>query len=398
MKSSDQNTQGTPSVVIATLTKPVTAVVHIDRETAIRAGKPNWGDVVVAVDTASLAGAQRELLANCKTTFVGGEHHIDLKRPPFNGAASAAKTPSFAEVDDGTVAAILDAWSEQRDRIEADEARKAKEAEAARARAVAEAISEISEYVASLNASDMLIANTRRGMVHWTWFEDLAKAIVADRRESVDFRIDLDFNSNTPPFLRNLGDCKVLRGVAADPRVVAKIKAAANEIARRIAQKAEAETAKLAERQAQDRQIAEFIAQHGTASQKARLKANVMPREEAVTALRDHVFAPFDGFDRYKKITRSDIEDATDTDNYSYDEDEALQFDTEPLSEMNAETWDRYEAGLQAAAEAFGDAAKVEARLHLGGFEYHNEWAVKIPSALVTATVGAFTFSREYAI
>jgi len=391
MQTTEQTTQGAPStVVVKALTKPVTAVVHIDREAAIRAGKSNWGDVIVAVDVASLTEAQRELLAKCNTVAVAGEAHASLKSYPLSG--HRVSTPAIAEIDSGTVARILDSWIAERERAE-------EEAAAARARAIAD----LADRFAAISVDELVCPRLRHDRAAPDIGRAVAKRLIGDKAFDLFAHYELQIGKSMAY------DDALVSALAADPRVVAKIEAGIEVIRQRRTErverqaaeqraKEEAEAAQEAERQAQDRQVAEFIAQHGTANQQARLKADVLPREEAVAALRDHAFAPLAGLARFKKITRSDIEAATDTDDFGYDEDEALQFAVEPLAEMDADTWGRFEAVSRAAAEAFGDAAKVEARLHRGGFEQHGDWAVEVPSALVTATVGAFTFSREFAL
>jgi len=128
--------------------------------------------------------------------------------------------------------------------------------------------------------------------------------------------------------------------------------------------------------------------------QRRRFAAGVLPMEELLAAVREVVFAPLASFARYVRLTRADIEAASE-DESDY---KTPEYGTCEAGEVGAEEWATYEAIVKVAAAEL-PTPEVELRLHFAGWEEDRQYyLVDRLSVLVTVTIDeVVTISREYA-
>ena len=148
---------------------------------------------------------------------------------------------------------------------------------------------------------------------------------------------------------------------------------------------AEAKAAEEAAKLAKAEFRTQFIREHGTDNQRERLEAELLSDDEIMNAMRDHVFAPLKEFDRYQKLTGSDIghEEGCGGSAYSANDAETL----------TAEQWDVVKRIKTAMPQA-----SVTARRHRGWCDADCSASVTRYGALVKQAFGPFTLAREFAI
>lgn len=160
---------------------------------------------------------------------------------------------------------------------------------------------------------------------------------------------------------------------------------AANEARKRE----EAEVARRAEEKkaVQRKQaIHKWVKEHGTDSQKDRLKEGVLPDDEVLKDIRDDLFGDLAEFDRYARLKAEDVCACDCVDN--------VDFVTDNIVELSADQYDQFSVIRSNAP----DSAKVEAKRHHGSCPNCTCDQVTRYSALVTVEWNGYTLSREYAL
>lgn len=157
-----------------------------------------------------------------------------------------------------------------------------------------------------------------------------------------------------------------------------------NQAAIKEHDKMEAER-KQQEAEQREKQLADWVAEHGTDSQKARFADGLLAEEEILDGIREQVFAPLAGEERYTKIKASDVCECKI---------EMCDVDFE-VEDAETATEKQYEY-LVAVRDRMPNA-KVQLRRHTGEGERCAETVTRY-SLLVTVEVGVITLSREYAV
>jgi len=141
----------------------------------------------------------------------------------------------------------------------------------------------------------------------------------------------------------------------------------------------------IAKEQRKVNQIKAWVEANGTENQKLRYKDGFLPDQEIIDAIRAEVYAPLDVFNRYKKLTKSDVCEGED----EYDRHD-VSFDVEDAEHLSA---DQYDALLK-IKEAI-PTATIEPRIHTAKCDDCETEVTRI-GFMVRLTVGDFEFSREY--
>jgi hypothetical protein len=398
-------------------------IIDVNQEEAIRQGKNRYGIIAIDIDPADLTPEQRETLATC-----GKANIRDIPGfPPYpqnDFSGPADKYPAVGEATTETAKYILD-WTAEKKRQIAAAKKQEHEANVQKALAcpateyivfrqlarigeryrytlpidvyhdvdkkalesdprLSDRMAEVKNEIDRLNAEDV-----ERDVAEKAEQDRIARErIIADTREAiakgaeelervVANRYIYDRNEST--WRNNAGEFP-----EAD-EFIAMIDAAKENRERHIAEK---EAAK-------KQQIADYIAANGTDNQKKRSALNLLPDDEVLNMMRDEAFAPLADFPRYEKLTASDVPCWCD----DYDEDAPdANFSNSLADEATAEEFDSMEKFT-----ALMPGAVVTLRVHRG-------WCTKCEtpdgedgnierkSIRVAVTVGAFDFSREYAV
>ena len=190
------------------------------------------------------------------------------------------------------------------------------------------------------------------------------------------------------------------RGEAERARLAPLVQAACEGIARRVQRdKAEKEAASLREQDAQRRQITDWVAQHGTANQQRRYTAGLLPKDEVVAGMRDQAFAPLSTLVRYERMKQSEVRAHVASHGYEIRDDADVEFDAEDCETATADEFD-----LMKSIRGMAPGAELRLRNHVGQMaravadDEVDEPRLQRKSLLVTLKVGAFSFSREYAV
>ncbi len=323
--------------------KTMTAIVSVDRQAAIRAGRDSYGFTVVPVKPADLTPEQRETLAGLPLRRDGTDEHADLTSPPdwrTSGVHPVDATtlqrahwPTLASVDGGTVAAMLDAYRATR-------------------AAYAEAVErEIQTFLAAPD-SELLDYGPPRCEVR-----RVSARVAADPRTSERLAA-----------LRALAD-----------RRNAEVRRAAEE--RKAAREAE-QAAREVRRNAQ---IGAWVATHGTDGQRRRYAAGLLAVREAEQGMASTVFATlsarFTEFQPLRLVDRSDVK--------------ITEAEAEDVTDAAFKAF----AAVRDAVLAEHPTATVELRTQRTfwidyGYEENEHTAL---FANVEITVGEFTFRRRFA-
>lgn len=150
-------------------------------------------------------------------------------------------------------------------------------------------------------------------------------------------------------------------------------------------EQADREAKELVIQEAKEKQIKEWVSCQGSANQQERFAAGLLPLEEVADAIRDEAFAPLNHLDRYQKITASEVCTCEyETCNLS------CEVYEEPLTEHE---WDT----LKMMRELMGENATVAIKTHSCTTDECDN-TIERSAAHVSVTVGAFTFSRQYAV
>ena len=322
----------------------LTVKAVIGRSTAIAAGLSEYGTVEIEVDAGALTDRQREVLAGLgEGTLSRGDVVCgNMIRVPEIPADITTTLPQFLD----HMAGMLE---EAKAKAHAD-----KLALAAKSR-------EVAEKAVATPPEEWIVGDIVMMPGMFYQFEcpsDLKDSIKSKHSEAW--------------------------GILTNRRDAASAAIAATEAARREHEVA-GENAKRA-------QVDEWIAAKGTASQRERYARGLLDIAEIVDAMRDEAFRPLSGMPRYTKITKDDLEDS-----YGFDGG-ALSCRVD-----DAETATEEEFQVLCGVEVALPGAKVTLQVHRCVFydttpDDDDEHAVERHSLKVEVEVGAYTFSRLYAV
>jgi hypothetical protein len=321
--------------------------VTIDRAAAIMAGKSSYGDVIVSVNPATLTQEQREELASLPTMTPrdGGQVLYGNRRP----------TTPIADPTPDAIARYLDEHRQQR---LAEKAEK----EADQAKRDAEYIAEVKEWLEKPD-DQMLTTNYPASEYHARVDVKAVHSYGLDRIKTIR------------PDLHQAYKLRLAKLNAVAEEQTTKLKAEnARKSKEAAARHQEAEQKMAAALEA-------FLSERGTDVQRKRRAAKLMPDEEVLAMVRDHVFAPLDNLPRYERMKADDYRD--------YD-DEKIDFETRDAESATDEQFESMEA-----IRKLIPGATVELREHVASKD-DEEKEVR-PGFLVTVAWNGHKLSREYA-
>lgn len=355
--------------------------ILIDRETAILAGRNDFGAVSVELNPADLDAAERRELA---ATPLNRQGVADLFDPPewrYNGAQVCDSVnidrPNLPHADDPTEAArAFLAWriAVRQKQTELNAARAAEQDEANKRAAtqadlyVEHARQQPAEAFIELDGINAGLPGICRLELPQGWPEFPNRLTGASDECLRDIRRDA-----TEKLASKLGEARELAKARRQE---------AHE--RRLKEAAAAEELAAARKQ----QIEEWVRANGTANQQGRLELGLLPQSEVLDEIRGWAFRHLDEFPRYRKIRASDIAHADDC----YDESD-IDCAVVNASAMSSEAFEKY----RAIRRALPEGAKIQARSHSCVCESCGKGLARM-SARVEIVVGHFTFSREYAL
>lgn len=344
--------------------------VKVDRSKAILAGKNIEGWQLVEVDMGKLALEEREYMAKCSSNWQGNSNN-KVYAQEVGGSVAAA-----------TEEAVIRAIREQIE-IAREEKRKAAE----KAKKEAEEREKEILGLLSADAGKWLRAKTRylEGQARQECYKATGEYGFAEYyvcREHSDPRLD---------------------GKYAEAEKIAKAK---NEVVIRdtetkIEAYKTAEQARQAEAErvaaAKKAQIEKWVAEKGTENQRKRYEIGLLPEAEVTDAIRDEAYRALDEFARYEKMSVADV--CTCEEHYN-DEGDLTECDVDyEVSKASGATAEEYEAmeKIANAAQKAHPGAVITMMDHVGTGEDCESEVVR-KSAKAEIEVGAFRFSREYAI
>jgi hypothetical protein len=139
-------------------------------------------------------------------------------------------------------------------------------------------------------------------------------------------------------------------------------------------------------------QLADWVDTHGTASQKKRLIANLLPQDEILADMRKYAFSALGAFGRFDRITTTEVLEEVGGE---YDTDDDVTFGVEPASKATDEEFEALEKIGEIIRKVYPQA-KVDLLEHSGETE-RSELYFSRKSVKVTIPFGDFEFTREYA-
>lgn len=328
--------------------------MKIDKVAALMAGKDRHGCVMVEVSAAELTPEERDTLSR----FTSGrddhqkaDFYLDSLGAPYHTLAKA-----YDEATPDTVRQLLAAIREVDAKIAAEKAEEAK-------KAAEKAEAEVQEY----------LKKSPEDLIYHDWKQwKLKRSGYYGGVEKDERMAHLLSEANRLIALRNEEDA---RQKAEEARL----------------QREQEEREEREEREREVRikaQVAAWVEQHGTRSQKDRHREGYLPLGEVKDAMRNAAFTPLDDFPRYEKLHAVDVCEC----GYGGEDHCKVTFAAEDSDELTETEYENVRAIRHRLPEA-----KVQPRIHVGTGSGCNNTVTR-KSALVTVKVGEFDFSREYAI
>lgn len=353
-------------------------VITVDRASAIRAGRSEFGNITALIDPATLGQAERNTLAECDM-FKGRSNTdagLDLTSNimpfvhKFTNATglTGPDYPKLAEVTPEAVLQVLRAFAERK---------RARQAEKEVLAQLLEKLWQEEQDKWMAQPDDALIVRERYAL---------------NVKEPVRYLSVLDFRCNA-------GDMPLR------PEVAARLETLKAEVKRRqetesAAAKVAAEAKAEAERLQQERKEAlraKMVESYCSPEQQRRFAAGLLPEKEIGDTVREHVFGSLSNFRRYHRISKEEVWEVCGVETICGSEPE-VEFNANDATTATTEEFATFEAIKTAAAESIPFETECKLRLHLGGLESEDTWSIKRKSVLVTVTMPeAGTFSREYA-
>jgi hypothetical protein len=403
-------------------------IINVNQNEAIRAGKSKYGETIIDINPADLTPEQRETLATCNRGYIDGATG-DHPYPQKGWSGPADKNPAVAEATIETAKYILD-WRADETRKAAEAAKQKHEERVQKVLAQpAEKYIEFSQYSThggrykynfpirayydveqkALESDPRLadkIAEAKREIDRLNAEDEARKAAEDAEKERISneqwqARFKDAIGRGMNDLIAEIGN----RGTYIYDHLESSWESFAGKFPEAdefiaMIEKAKAEKVRIAaEKEAAKRQqIDDYVAAHGTDNQKKRAALNLLPDDEVLNMMRDEVFAPLAGFDRYEKITKHGIMSAgyCDCDD-DYADADRFTFNVEDATQATAEDFEQMEKIM-----ALMPAATVTLRYHEGYCDKchddDEECIMTRHSIRVSVPFGAFTFSREYAV
>jgi hypothetical protein len=327
--------------------KSVTVAVSIDRAEAIRAGKKQYGHTTVLIDPANLNDDQRDELALTGQDN-DGNAWLQYADSAMNGVGY---TTPIVEPTEAIVAKALDEKRARRLAYEAKEkAEKEKRAREQREEAIRRANEFLGESINKIISS----VNVHRTEEIGGWALYYKEHLPADLLQMVKAHIE-EANAEHKR-----------RKVDWDARK----KAMDEEAARKERDKAAA--------------LNSWLNDNGTATQRQRRQAGLMPDEQVLAMVRDQLFAEFKHLARYERMTADDFE------NYHAED---IEYETSGVTEATDDEFRALQA-ITEIAKNVSDEAEVKLRDHIASVR--NKELERRRSVLVTIPWKGHKLSREY--
>ena len=352
--------------------------INVDRRMAILAGKNEVGWKAVEIDMAKLSAEERSYLTGCRTAnfmkdensryIIAGDYH---NCPAIEGA-------TVGEAAEETVLGAI------REKIAALAEEKKKEEEAKKKQA-----EKLEEKIAELLKSDPASLLSE-------WYKDWENRYECTKGTGKDwvtlYTVKRDY---ADPRLEAIYKAAEAIAEQKNIEIIAETKQKIEEYKQKEASEAIAEQKKAEARKAQ---IDTWVQEKGTENQKKRHEINLLSEAEVIDSIRDEAYRALDCFPRYEKMTASDV--CTCEDHYDQETGHPdscdVEFSVRPASEATAEEYEAM-AKIEAVAKQAHPGACVTLLDHVGSSEDCENEVVR-KSAKVEIAVGAFNFSREYAI
>ena len=376
--------------------------VKVDRAAAILAGKDEFGQVDLPVTPSTLTPAQRELLVSFRTTPAA---------PNISEFPDDELGRKLAAVTEADVPVLLDELVAERQRkVTAHQAELSEKYTEWRAKFLERPLAPASivlqdnrhtslpskeAYVVSFSPEYLNASLKTPPTVNAPSADGLAEEILKRRSYGGQAHADI---------------VTLRQWVQDDPEVMARIEQAARaatELQRHLAEmhgavrrKAEAEAqekeaAKEAQAQRREKQLSDWVANYGTATQKKRFAAKLLPEDEVLDGLREQAFAPLEDLPRYEKIKKSDVVTAAfKADRFDLEHEE-VEFNA-----FNAEQATDEEFAVMETIQQKLPGAVTTLKEHVGFFSCakgKDDPEVRRKSVHVELKVGELTFTRVYA-
>ncbi len=388
----------------------VKMVVVVDRETAIKAGRNQYGKVVVDVDVSQLSAAQRDILAGLPLNYID---RSDVANPyaAHPHLSDQIVLPPVGDASMESVRILLDARPEALSAYQqAQEEKIRKEDENVEAKCTeimnGEKRNEILRKIVAGNS--FTNATPFYGDKYTQWWDahqvefaselDVLRAEIELKKKAEEERID--------QLCRERAEKVIAAGIEGllqrdDDNEWEARRLSESEYGRhygpvkalRERAVADAERRNAEERTTRKNQINAWVSAHGSENQKGRHALNLLPVDEVLDAMRDEAFISLDSFPRYQKIKRDDL----DHDEYC---EAGISCDVNAADHLTPEQYDQFAAITRTVAkpECKMTGAQVEALAHVCECKGSCDATLSRMSARVTLQVGAFTFTREYAL
>lgn len=318
--------------------------VNLKKDDAVRLGLESYGELNVELDIAKLTQEQRNYLASTQA----GNSCLELDHR-YNEPGGYSKWKLFPPTPEGVIQLVEFAMEKDRAYKIYSEKQNAerKAQEEAEEKLAEERREKLITHLLTLSDEDFLLAAAR----------DLIEVPGENKR--------------IPTYL-----------VLKDPRLRPQVDRRNARLAE-IKRQGEEEKHRRTERKAQ--QITDWVAEHGTESQKKRFAVKLLDEQEVIDALRDAALAPLNAFHPYERLTAADVEH-TDDCNYPNVEFEVSDgYATEPVFAQLEQMQALLPGALITPREHTGKCTSCEAE-------------TTSKSLLVKVISGEFSFTRDYAV
>lgn len=330
--------------------------VQLSKRNAVKLGVEQWGNIEIDIDLSQLSEEEREWLAESQQTKDGWDMNVEYYEKGY------MKFQLFAPTAEGVIESVrfkAQKFAEKRAYGEQERAERKAEEEK-RAKEEAEREEAAIAYLLNLGATDEFVSK---------WAAAAGYLLVPGYEHTVK-----------------------LSNILGDPRLEPQLEYRRRVLAERDRLEEERREQKQREKQARAeakrQQVATWVQEHGTESQKRRHAVDLLDDQEVIDAMRDLAFSPLDPFKPYEKINSGDVEHE---DNSGWGCDGDVEFGAEN-SCASEETF----AQLEEMQKLLPDAT-ITPRLHTATCNRCGSEATK-PSLLAKITVGVFEFHRDYAV
>lgn len=353
------------------------AAIFIEETQALLAGRNEWGNIIIDFNPADLNQAQREELARCDKVYlpkkaIGDQEHFFSPNYRHDGLSTIK--PAVADFE--TLELLLNDRIENRAKREKEKIEK----EIQIAKTNVERIEQwAAQPIENCIVSRQNIINARKLGIIWPSIINFSNE--ATTRE---------YAKNHPHVAERIEDIEsLIFWEWADLKAMEAFKA-------RKQRQERIETEQAAQQwiEEKEKQLSQWVLEHGTENQKARFKEGFLSYTEITDCIRKQVFLPLANEPRFQKITADQVRKFCDNDDYSecYNESHKIEFSTHEKEKLTATEFDRL-----VYLRKLIPSATVTVKTH-EGFCTVEDCPAKLErlSYHVEIKVGALTLSREY--